>query len=545
MANAVFHHPLPDNEPVKTYAPGSSERELLKARLEEMQNEVIDIPLIIDGKEIRTGITEDIVMPHNHKHVIGRFHKAGEKEVQMAIDSAMEAWKTWSAMEWQDRVAIFLRAADMITLTGWRYTLNAATMLGQSKNVHQAEIDAACETADFLRFNVYYANKIYQEQPPHSPHGMWNRMEYRPLEGFIYAVAPFNFTTFNANLPGAPAIVGNVAILKPASTSVYSAYYTIKLLEAAGLPKGVINFLPGSGSVISKVIFQSKHFAGLHFTGSTGVFQSLWQEISANLPKYTSYPRIVGETGGKDFVFAHSSANVRGLGVALIQGAFEYQGQKCSAASRAYIPKSLWPELKEYLVTELKQLKTGEPTDFSNYNNAVIDKKSFDNIVSYIEYAKNSKEAEIVAGGKYNSTKGYYVNPTVILTTNPKFKSMEEEIFGPVLTVYVYEDEKFEETLHLCDETSPYGLTGSIFAQDRDAIVLADKILKHAAGNFYINDKPTGATVGQQPFGGARGSGTNDKAGSFLNLVRWISPRTIKESFVPRKDFKYPFMDGK
>ena len=545
MANAVFHHPLPENEPVRTYAPGSQERELLKAKLAEMQNQVIDIPIIIGGKEIRTGDTEDIVMPHNHKHVLGKFHKAGEKEAKMAIESAMEAWKTWSAMEWQDRVAIFLRAADLITLTDWRYTINAATMLGQSKNVHQAEIDAACETADFFRFNVYYANKIYQEQPPHSPHGMWNRMEYRPLEGFVYAIAPFNFTTFNANLPGAPAIVGNVSILKPASTSVYSAYYIIKLLEAAGLPKGVINFLPGSGSAISKVMFESKHFAGLHFTGSTGVFQSLWQDISKNLNKFISYPRIVGETGGKDFVFAHSSANVRGLGVALIQGAFEYQGQKCSAASRAYIPKSIWPELKEYLVTELKALKTGEPTDFSNYNNAVIDKKSFDNIVSYIEYAKNSSEAEIVVGGKYNSTKGYYVNPTVIVTTNPKFKTMEEEIFGPVLTVYVYEDEKFEETLKLCDETSPYALTGAIFAQDREAIVTADRILKHSAGNFYINDKPTGAVVGQQPFGGARGSGTNDKAGSFLNLVRWVSPRTIKESFVPRKDFTYPFMGDK
>ncbi|MHB8904575.1 MAG: L-glutamate gamma-semialdehyde dehydrogenase [Melioribacteraceae bacterium] len=542
MANAIFNLALPDNEEVKTYAPGTPERELLKAKLAEMENQQVDIPLIIGGKEIRTGNTGNIVAPHNHKKVLGKYHKAGEKEIRMAIDSAMKAYKIWSVMEWQDRAAIFSRAADMITLTDWRYTLNAASMLGQSKNVHQAEIDAACETADFFRFNIYYANKIYQEQPPHSPHGMWNRMEYRPLEGFVLAIAPFNFTTFNANLPGAPAIMGNVAILKPAATSVYSAYYIVKLLEAAGLPPGVINFLPGPGSTIGDIIFNDKNFAGLHFTGSTPVFQQMWKTISNNLPNYKSYPRIVGETGGKDFVFAHKSADIRLLGVSLIQGAFEYQGQKCSAASRAYIPKSIWPEVKEYLVTELGKLKTGDVTDFSNYNNAVIDQAAFDTITGYIKYAEESKEAEIIAGGKYNDKVGYYINPTVIVTTNPKFKTMEEEIFGPVLTVYIYEDEKYEETLHLCDETSPYALTGSIFAQDRIAIVTADKILKHAAGNFYINDKPTGAVVGQQPFGGARGSGTNDKAGSFLNLVRWVSPRTIKENFVARKDFRYPFM---
>ena len=542
MANAIFNLALPDNEEVKSYAPGSPERELLKAKLAEMENQQVDIPLIIGGKEIRTGNTGNIVAPHNHKKILGKYHKAGEKEIRMAIDSAMEAYKIWSVMEWQDRAAIFSRAADMITLTDWRYTLNAASMLGQSKNVHQAEIDAACETADFFRFNIYYANKIYQEQPPHSPHGMWNRMEYRPLEGFVLAIAPFNFTTFNANLPGAPAIMGNVAILKPAATSVYSAYYIVKLLEAAGLPPGVINFLPGPGSTIGDIIFNDKNFAGLHFTGSTPVFQQMWKTISNNLPNYKSYPRIVGETGGKDFVFAHKSADIRLLGVSLIQGAFEYQGQKCSAASRAYIPKSIWPEVKEYLVTELGKLKTGDVTDFSNYNNAVIDQAAFDTITGYIKYAEESKEAEIIAGGKYNDKVGYYINPTVIVTTNPKFKTMEEEIFGPVLTVYIYEDEKYEETLHLCDETSPYALTGSIFAQDRIAIVTADKILKHAAGNFYINDKPTGAVVGQQPFGGARGSGTNDKAGSFLNLVRWVSPRTIKENFVARKDFRYPFM---
>lgn len=542
MANAIFNLSLPDNEEVKSYAPGTPERELLKAKLAEMQNQKIDIPLIIGGKEIRTGNTENIVLPHNHKKVLGKYHKAGEKEVQMAIDAAMEAYKIWSVMEWQDRAAIFSRAADMITLTDWRYTINAATMLGQSKNAHQAEIDAACETADFFRFNIYYANKIYQEQPPHSPHGMWNRMEYRPLEGFVFAIAPFNFTTFNANLPGAPAIMGNVSILKPAGTSVYSAYYIIKLLEAAGLPPGVINFLPGSGPTLGNVIFNDKNFAGLHFTGSTPVFQEMWKTISNNLPKYKTYPKIVGETGGKDFVFAHKSADVRLLGVSLIQGAFEYQGQKCSAASRAYIPKSIWPEVKQYMVSELKKLKTGDVADFSNYNNAVIDKKAYDSITGYIKYAKESKDAEIIVGGKYNDKVGYFINPTIIVTTDPKFKTMQEEIFGPVLTVYIYDDEKFEETLHLCDETSPYALTGAIFAQDRLAIVTADRILKHAAGNFYINDKPTGAVVGQQPFGGARGSGTNDKAGSFLNLVRWVSPRTIKENFVARKDFRYPFM---
>jgi 1-pyrroline-5-carboxylate dehydrogenase len=545
MVNAIFNFSLPANEEVKSYAPGTPEREALKSKLKEMQSQQIDIPLIIGGKEIRTGNTANIVMPHNHKHVLGKYHKAGEKEVNMAIEAAMEAYKIWSVMEWHDRAAIFSRAADMITLTDWRYILNASTMLCQSKNVHQAEIDAVCETADFFRFNIFYANKIYQEQPPHSPHGMWNRMEYRPLEGFVYAIAPFNFTTFNANLPGAPAIMGNVSILKPAGTSVYSAYFIVKLLEAAGLPPGVINFLPGSGPTISNIIFENRNFAGLHFTGSTPVFQQMWKTISNNLPKYKTYPRIVGETGGKDFVFVHKSADARGVGVSLIQGAFEYQGQKCSAASRTYIPKSLWPEVKHYLVTELKKLKTGDVADFSNYNNAVIDKAAFDTIVSYIEYARNNKDAEIIVGGDYDDKVGYFINPTIIVTTDPKFKTMEEEIFGPVLTVYVYDDEKYEETLHLCDETSPYALTGAIFGQDRTAIVTADRILKHAAGNFYINDKPTGAVVGQQPFGGARGSGTNDKAGSFLNLVRWVSPRTIKENFVTRKDFRYPFMSEK
>ena len=545
MLNAVFKMPLPQNEPVKTYEPGSLEREALKQKLSEMESSEIEIPLIIGGQEIKTGNMGEVVMPHRHSHILARFHKAGEKEVKMAIEAAMDTYPLWSTMTWQDRAAIFLRAADYITLTDWRYTLNASTMLGQSKNVHQAEIDASCETADFFRFNVYYANQIYQEQPPHSPHGMWNRMEYRPLEGFVFAITPFNFATFNANLPGAPAIMGNVTILKPAATSIYSAYYMMKLLQESGLPGGVINFVPGSGQLLSKIIFEDKNFAGLHFTGSTPTFQHLWKTISNNLSKYRSYPKIVGETGGKNFIFAHKSADIRGLGVSLIQGAFEYSGQKCSAASRAYIPKSIWPDLKKYMIDELSHLKTGEPQDFSNFNNAVIDKPAFDNIVNYIEYVKNAEDAEIIFDGKYNDKVGYYIKPTIIETTNPKFKTMVEEIFGPVLTVYAYDDDKYLETLKLCDDTSPYALTGSIFAQERTAIVQAFESLRNAAGNFYINDKPTGAVVGQQPFGGGRASGTNDKAGAPWNLVRWISPRTVKESFVPRQDFKYPFMSEK
>jgi 1-pyrroline-5-carboxylate dehydrogenase len=411
--------------------------------------------------------------------------------------------------------------------------------------VFQAEIDSAAELADFFRFNAYYAMKIYEDQPLHSPPGMWNRMEYRPLEGFIFAVAPFNFTSICGNLPTSPALMGNVALLKPASSSVYSAYWIMKLLEAAGLPEGVINFIPGSGSKVGKIVMDSPDFGGIHFTGSTPTFQSMWKTAANNLSKYKSYPRIVGETGGKDFIFAHASSDLKALGTALIRGAFEYQGQKCSAASRAYIPKSIWNSLKEFMIDELKTVRMGDVQDFSNFMNAVIDKNAFDSITSYIEYAKNSSEAEILFGGNYDDSIGYFIEPTVVLTTNPKFKTMEEEIFGPVLTIYVYDDNKYEETLHLCDETSPYSLTGAIFAQDRKAIELADKILTNAAGNFYINDKPTGAVVGQQPFGGARASGTNDKAGSYLNLLRWVSARTIKENFIPPKDYRYPFMQDK
>ncbi len=545
MANAIFNVPLPPNEPVKNYAPGSPEKAALKSKLDELANQKIEIPIIIGGKEIKTGDTDNCVMPHDHKHILAKYHKVSEKEVKMAIDSVMEAHKVWSRMDWQDRVSVFLKAADLLALTEWRYILNAATMLGQSKNPFQAEIDSAAELADFFRFNSYYAMQIYQQQPLHSPFGMWNRSEYRPLEGFIFAVAPFNFTSITGNLPTAPAIMGNVALLKPASSSVYSAYWIMKLLEAAGLPPGVINFVPGSGSKVGNPVMDSEYFGGIHFTGSTPTFQSMWRTAANNLSKYKSYPRIVGETGGKDFIFAHSSADVTALGVAMIRGAFEYQGQKCSAASRAYIPKSIWPKLKDYIVAELKTIKMGDPRDFTNFFNAVIDKGAFDTIIGYIDYAKNSSDAKIISGGNYDSSKGYFIEPTVIETTNPKFKSMEEEIFGPVLTLYVYDDNKYEETLQLCDQTSPFSLTGAIFAQDRYAIEKADKALTHSAGNFYINDKPTGAVVGQQPFGGARASGTNDKAGSYLNLIRWVSARTIKENFIPPKDYRYPFMSEK
>jgi 1-pyrroline-5-carboxylate dehydrogenase len=545
MANAKFSVPAPPNEPVKSYAPGTPERDALKKQLSSMARQTIEIPLIIDGKEIKTGDTADSVCPHDHKTVLAKYHKAGEKEIQMAIESSMEAHKVWSRMEWHDRIAVFLKAADLLSSTEWRYILNAATMLGQSKNVFQAEIDSAAELADFFRFNAYYAMKIYEDQPLHSPPGMWNRMEYRPLEGFIFAVAPFNFTSICGNLPTSPALMGNVALLKPASSSVYSAYWIMKLLEAAGLPEGVINFIPGSGSKVGKIVMDSPDFGGIHFTGSTPTFQSMWKTAANNLSKYKSYPRIVGETGGKDFIFAHASSDLKALGTALIRGAFEYQGQKCSAASRAYIPKSIWNSLKEFMIDELKTVRMGDVQDFSNFMNAVIDKNAFDSITSYIEYAKNSSEAEILFGGNYDDSIGYFIEPTLVLTTNPKFKTMEEEIFGPVLTIYVYDDNKYEETLHLCDETSPYSLTGAIFAQDRKAIELADKILTNAAGNFYINDKPTGAVVGQQPFGGARASGTNDKAGSYLNLLRWVSARTIKENFIPPKDYRYPFMQDK
>ncbi len=541
MPNAKYYIPLPPNEPIRSYAPGTEDRKKLKAALAELRESEIEIPLIIGGKEIRTGKMGKCVLPHNHQKVIGHYHMAGEKEVQMAIDAAREAYKTWSKMPWQDRLSIFMKAAELLAGPR-RYTMNAACMLAQSKNVFQAEIDSACELIDFFRFNSYYAQKIYEEQPPYSPTGTWNRMEHRPLEGFIFAVTPFNFASIAGNLPSAPALMGNVVLWKPASSAVYTAYHIMKLFQEAGLPDGVINFVPGSGASVGDPVLSSPELAGIHFTGSTATFQGMWRKVGENIRKYKWYPRIVGETGGKDFVFAHSSADLEALGVALIRGAFEYQGQKCSAASRAYIPKSLWPKLKEYLIEELKTVKMGDVEDFTNFMNAVIDRNAFATITEYIDYIKNSSEAEIIFGGGYDDSVGYFIEPTVAVTTNPKFRTMEEEIFGPVLTVYVYDDDKYEETLHLCDETSPYGLTGSIFAQDRWAIVKAEDILTNAAGNFYINDKPTGAVVGQQPFGGSRASGTNDKAGSYLNLIRWVTPRTIKENFNPPKDYRYPFM---
>jgi 1-pyrroline-5-carboxylate dehydrogenase len=543
MSNSVFHINLPKNEPIKSYAPGSPEKAALKKRIKELKEQVLEIPLIIGGKEIKTGNIADCVIPHDHKTVIGRYHKAGKEEVEMAIDAALKARESWAAMDWTERAAIFLKAGDLLASPYWRNTLNAATMLAQSKNAFQAEIDSACELIDFFRFNAYYAQQIYNEQPPHSPEGQWNKLEYRPLEGFVFAVSPFNFTSIAGNLPTSPALMGNVVIMKPASSAVYTGYWLMKLFEAAGFPPGVINFVPGSGSQVGNPVMNSPHFAGIHFTGSTPVFQSMWKIVGENISKYKSYPRIVGETGGKDFIFVHKSADYKEVGTAMIRGAFEYQGQKCSAASRAYVPASMWNKLKKFLLTEMKTIKMGDPEDFTNFVNAVIDKSAFDSITSYINFAKKAKNAKIITGGNYDDSKGYFIEPTVIVTTDPKFKTMEEEIFGPVLTIYIYPTAKYKETLHLCNETSVYALTGAVFAKDRDAVILADKILVNAAGNFYINDKPTGAVVGQQPFGGARASGTNDKAGSYLNLIRWTSPRTIKENFIPPTDYRYPFLE--
>jgi 1-pyrroline-5-carboxylate dehydrogenase len=544
MPNALFEIPIPPNEPVKSYLPGSAERMSLKAKLEEMQNRQIEIPLIIGGEEIKTGKIGKCVLPHDHKTVIATFQQAGEKEVKMAIDVALSARKAWASLDWEERLSIFMKAAALLS-GPWRDTLNAATMLGQGKNVFQAEIDSAAELTDFFRFNSYYAMQIFEQQPLHSPVDVRNKMEYRPLEGFVFAVSPFNFTSIAGNLPTAPAIVGNVVLYKPASSAVYSAFHIMKLLEEAGVPPGVINFMPGPGGAVGRPALTSPHLAGIHFTGSTAVFQDMWKTVGENIANYKSYPRIVGETGGKDFIFAHRSADVEELGAGIIRGAFEYQGQKCSAASRSYIPKSLWPDLKDYLVHELKTLKMGDVRDFTNFMNAVIDKNAFATITGYIDYAKKSSDAEIISGGNYDDSKGYFIEPTVILTRNPHFKTMEEEIFGPVMTVYIYEDDRYEETLHLCDETSPYALTGAVFAHDRYAVSAANKILVNASGNFYINDKPTGAVVGQQPFGGARASGTNDKAGSFLNMMRWVSPRSTKENLVPPKNYRYPFMGEK
>lgn len=540
MNNSIPKIPKPTNEPVLSYAKNSPERKSINEEIKRQLSASMDIPLIIAGKEVRTGNTEEIRCPHDHSKVLGVYHKAGKNEADSAINAALEARKTWAKMSWVDRAGIFLKAAELLA-GPYRMVLNAATMLGQSKTVHQAEIDSACELIDFWRFNAHYMKDIYKEQPQSSS-GTWNRLEHRPLEGFVLAVTPFNFTSIGGNLPTSPAIMGNVVVWKPASTSVLSGYYIMKILEEAGLPKGVINFIPGKGSEIGDAVFSHSELSGIHFTGSTSVFKSMWKNIGDNIGKYKYYPRIVGETGGKDFVFVHKDADIKEVATALVRGAFEYQGQKCSAASRAYIPKSLWLELKGMLCSEIAKIKMGDITDHSNFMGAVIDKSSFNTIKSYIEFAKQSSDAEIVCGGSYDDSKGYFIQPTVILTSNPKFKTMEEEIFGPVLTIYVYNDEDLNKALELVDSTSSYALTGAVFAKDRSAIAMITERLENCAGNFYINDKPTGAVVGQQPFGGARSSGTNDKAGSYLNLIRWVSPRAIKETFVPAKDFTYPFM---
>lgn len=539
--NSIVSIPFPENEPNLSYAIGTKERKLLETELKRLKNQTIEIPVIIGGEEIFTGKKKKIVCPHEHGHVLGEFHQAGEKEVNRAVEVSQKAWKNWQQFSWQDRASIFLKAAELLA-TKYRHTINAATMLSISKNAFQAEIDSACELIDFLRFNVYYAQQIYKEQPMHNAKGLWNYVQYRPLEGFIFAVTPFNFTAIAGNLPTSPAIMGNVVLWKPASSAVYAPYFIIKILKEAGLPDGVINFIPGSGLEVGTPCINSEYFAGVHFTGSTSVFQSMWKTIGENISKYKTYPRIVGETGGKDFIFAHKSADLKKLVTATIRGAYEFQGQKCSAASRIYIPKSIWNDFFEIFSSEMKRVKMGSVEDFTNFVNAVIDENAFETIKSYIDYAKSSKDAQILWGGGCDKSVGYFIEPTLILTKDPYFKTMQEEIFGPVLTAYVYEDERLDETLEICDKTSPYGLTGAIFANDREFVKYAMKKLEFSAGNFYINDKPTGAVVGQQPFGGGRASGTNDKAGSYLNLIRWTSPRAVKENFNAPESFEYPFM---
>ena len=540
VSNCVLSVEKPQNEAVLSYAPGTPEKTTLKKRLAQMKAESIDIPLIIGGREVRTGDTGTCVVPHENGRVLGTYHVAGPTEVQAAIRAALAAKSEWENLPWEHRASIFLKAAQMVS-GPWRSTLNAATMLGQSKTALQAEIDAACEVIDYLSFGPYYLSEIYQEQPACTGDA-WNRMEYRPLEGFVLAVSPFNFTAIAANLACTPAMAGNVVIWKPASTAVYSGYHLMKLLQAAGLPDGVINFVPGPGGSVTGVALADERLAGVHFTGSTSVFQDMWSTVAHNLRQYRTYPRLVGETGGKGFIFAHSSADHRELVAALVRGAFEYQGQKCSAASRAYIPESLWPSTMERLVECISSIRVGDVTDFTNFMGAVIDQKAFNSIKSYIDFAREAGDAQIIAGGGCDDSEGFFIQPTVILTTNPRFKTMREEIFGPVLTIYVYRDSDLEQALDLCDTTSPYGLTGAIFARERQAISYMEHRLSATAGNFYINDKPTGAVVGQQPFGGARASGTNEKAGSKLNMLRWISPRTIKENLAPGGEYGYPHM---
>ncbi|MEZ5063165.1 MAG: L-glutamate gamma-semialdehyde dehydrogenase [bacterium] len=540
MANGQYRTAMPVNEPVLSYKLGSPERAELKETIRRIGSRTLEIPLEIGGKRVKTGRLGEARCPHDHEHLLATWHKGGKAEVDQAVAAAAKAWPDWSRMDWQDRAAIFLKAADLLA-GPYRHVLNAATMLGQSKTCHQAEIDSACELIDFWRFNVHYLQSIYSEQPGSQP-GMWNRVEYRPLEGFVFAVTPFNFTSIAGNLPTAPALMGNTILWKPASSAVYSAHFILEILREAGLPDGVVNLVAGSGGEIGDPVFAHPELAGVHFTGSTEVFHGVWRTIGTNIAAYKNYPRIVGETGGKDFVFAHPSADPKAVATALVRGAFEYQGQKCSAASRAYLPKSLWKRIKDELLGQVSQIKMGDPTDFGNFMGAVIDKGAYADIEGYIKYAKRAKDAEILAGGGCDSKQGWFIEPTVVQTTNPDFKLMQEEIFGPVLTLYVYPDGQLDKTLELCDRGSAYALTGAIFARDRQAIVhMADK-LRHTAGNFYINDKPTGAVVGQQPFGGSRASGTNDKAGSAQNLQRWVTPRTIKETFVPPRHFAYPFL---
>ncbi len=540
MMSGIFRVPGPRNEPVLTYAPGSPERRALRDQLQKMAGEIIEITPRIAGERVPTGDTIEAVMPHDHRHVLAVWHRAGAREVARAVEAALKARGTWSRMPWEQRAAVFLRAAELLA-GPCRMVLNAATMLGQSKTVHQAEIDSACELIDFWRFNVAYAEALYGQQPESSP-GCWNYVEYRPLEGFVFAVTPFNFTSIAGNLPTAPAIMGNTVVWKPAPAAMYAAHFIMEVLEAAGLPPGVINMLPGIGADVGDPVLASPELAGIHFTGSTATFQRLWETVGRNIRRYRAYPRVVGETGGKDFVLAHPSADVPALATALIRGAFEYQGQKCSAASRAFIPASLWPTLEKVLREQIAEIRMGDVADFTNFMGAVIDRAAYAKIKGYIDFARNSPDAEILVGGGCDDRTGYFIEPTVVLARRPDLRLMQEEIFGPVLTAYLYEDQDLDEALRICDRGSPYGLTGAVFARDRSAIAQIAGALRDAAGNFYINDKPTGAVVGQQPFGGARASGTNDKAGSMLNLLRWVSPRTIKETFVPPIGFRYPFM---
>ncbi len=536
----MYRVPTPTNEPVKSYAPGSADRAELEKALKQLKSHAIDIPMFINGEEVGAAAKIEIRSPHKHALVLGRYAQGGADEVAMAVEAATEAQKTWAHTPWEQRAAIFLRAADLLA-GPYRHLMNAATMLAHSKTIYQAEIDAVCELVDFWRFNCHFAQQIYDIQPMNAPQ-IWDRTDHRPLEGFVFAVTPFNFVSINGNLPTAPAIVGNVAVWKPASTAAYTSYFIMKILREAGLPKGVINMVFARGAAIGDAVLKNRHLAGIHFTGSTATFQSMWKVVGDNIADYHCYPRIVGETGGKDFIVAHNSCDIDELVTAMVRGCFEYQGQKCSASSRCYIPHSIWPHVKEKLVAQTAALKMGDPEDFSNFVNAIIDEAAFRSIVEYIEYARHSADCEVICGGEYDQSEGWYIRPTIVVAADPHHKLMEEEIFGPVVAIYVYDDNEYANTLHLVDRTSPYALTGAVFGRDRYAIGLAERTLRNAAGNFYINDKPTGAVVGQQPFGGGRASGTNDKAGGIQNMLRWTSPRSIKENLVPPKDYRYPFM---